>query len=97
MAFAAQRPKSAAMQRSVLELLAALGSGARSLGEQLGLVPGNLPGLDALGGCATLIAGSWWQAPNTLLIIGLVAGSFAMALVAGQFQPRLPRASEVST
>ena len=28
MAFAAQRPKSAAMQRSVLELLAALGSGA---------------------------------------------------------------------
>ncbi len=79
-----------------LGVTAALGSGARSLGEQWGLVPATLPGLDALGGCATLIAGSWWQAPNTLLIIGLVAGSFAMALVAGQFQPRLPRASEVA-
>ena len=79
-----------------LGVTAALGSGARSLGERLGIVPASLPGLDALGGCATVLAGSWWQAPNTLLILGLVAGAFAMALVAGQFQPRRPRASEIA-
>ncbi len=31
-----------------------------------------------------------WQTPNALLVIGIVAGAWASALVAGQFTPRWP-------
>ena len=50
MAFAAQRPKSAAMQRSVLELLAALGSGAvKDICYYTGASPATLRRLEELG------------------------------------------------
>lgn len=73
-----------------LGVTSALGGAARDYGSQLGLVPAQLPGLDALGGCATATAVAWWQTPNAVLIAGLVVASTAMALLSGQFRPRRP-------
>lgn len=72
-----------------LGVTAALGSQARSLGGTWGLTPERLEGLDGFAGCATVIAETW-QTPNALLVIGIVAGAWASALVAGQFTPRWP-------
>lgn len=78
-----------------LGVTAALGSASRQAGNAAGLLPERLNGLDELGGCATAVAGPWWQAPNALLIAGLVAGSLAAALLSRQFQPRVPSAAQV--
>jgi uncharacterized membrane protein YedE/YeeE len=72
-----------------LGVTAALGSQARSLGGAWGLTPDRLEGLDGFAGCATAIAETW-QTPNAMLVIGIVAGAWASALLAGQFTPRRP-------
>jgi len=72
-----------------LGVTSALGSGARSLGADAGLVPLRLEGLDGFAGCATVPAESWLT-PNGLLVAGLVAGAFAASLASGQFALRRP-------
>ncbi len=84
------------MRLRPLGVTAALGSGSRDLGNLWGWLPERLNGLDELGGCATLIAGPLWETPNALLITGLVGGSFAAALLSGQFKPVWPRLSHVT-
>ncbi|XPG48016.1 YeeE/YedE family protein [Variovorax sp. KK3] len=78
-----------------LGVTAALGSGARELGSAQGWVPKRLEGLDGFGGCVTAVAEVLWRTPNAVLVIGLVAGAFAAALISGQFNPRLPRVRDV--
>lgn len=62
---------------------------ARNLGRAGGLTPDRLEGLDRVAGCiaaetAALIS------DNGMFLLALVAASFACALAAGQFRPRLP-------
>lgn len=78
-----------------LGVTAALGSASRQAGTELGWLPARLDGLDELGGCATALAGAFWQAPNALLIAGLVGGAWASALLSRQFRPRVPRPAQV--
>ncbi|TVQ28949.1 MAG: YeeE/YedE family protein [Geminicoccaceae bacterium] len=66
-----------------------LGGRARQLGDVFGLVPARLEGLDQFRGCATAITEALLSS-NGALVLGLVGAAFAAALVAGQFQPRLP-------
>ncbi|AWJ90244.1 YeeE/YedE family protein [Azospirillum baldaniorum] len=72
-----------------LGVTSAIGSAARQLGSEAGLVPLRLEGLDGFAGCAT-VPGDSWLTPNGLLVAGLVAGGFAASLAAGQFTPRRP-------
>lgn len=78
-----------------LGVTAALGGGARQLGDLWGWLPERLEGLDSLGGCATAIVGALWQTPNALLVVGLVGGAWAAALWSGQFKPAWPRPVQV--
>ncbi|MBY0341040.1 MAG: YeeE/YedE family protein [Rhodocyclaceae bacterium] len=78
-----------------LGVTSALGSLARRAGEAQGWVPSRLDGLDTLGGCATLIQDALLT-PNGALVLALIAGSFASALAAGQFTPRLPTLRDVA-
>lgn len=78
-----------------LGVTAALGSVARRIGEQQFWVPQRLDGLDTLGGCATVIQDALLT-PNGALVLALIAGSFASALAAGQFTPRLPTLRDVA-
>lgn len=71
-----------------------LGSIARTGAGSLGLLPGTLYGLDELRGCATVIKEALLS-NNGLFVGGLVAGSFAAALPAGQFRPARPRAAQL--
>jgi uncharacterized membrane protein YedE/YeeE len=79
-----------------LGVTAALGGGARQLGDLWGWLPERLDGLDQLGGCATAIVGALWQTPNAVLIVGLVGGAWAAALWSGQFKPAWPRPVQVA-
>lgn len=72
-----------------LGVTSAIGSGARALGTDAGVVPRRLEGLDGFAGCAT-VPGDTWMTPNGLLVIGLVAGAFAASFASGQFAPRRP-------
>ncbi len=78
-----------------LGVTSSLGSGARRLGTDLGIVPQRLEGLDGFAGCATDAVGSALT-PNALLVLGLVAGALAAALASGQFQPRRPTARDAA-
>ncbi len=78
-----------------LGVTAELGSMVRTAGAAQGLLPETLLGLDTLRGCATVVKETLLS-DNGLLVIGLVGGSFAAALVAGQFQPSVPTASQVA-
>ncbi len=77
-----------------LGVTAELGSLARTAGLDAGLLPETLFGLDGLRGCATVIKQALLS-KNGVFVAGLVGGSFAAALVAGQFRPRLPTMGEV--
>jgi uncharacterized protein len=74
-----------------LGVTAALGSAARDSAAAWGWVPERLDGLDQLAGCATRLEAALWDSPNAQLLLGLVGGSLAAALLSGQFQPRWPR------
>lgn len=78
-----------------LGVTAALGSAARSAGNDLGWLPERLAGLDSLGGCATVLAEVLWRTPNALLVAGIVAGALAAGLASGQFTPRWPTLAQV--
>ncbi len=77
-----------------LGVTAELGSVARTAADGIGLLPERLDGLDGFAGCATVVKDALLS-NNGLFVLGLVAASFASALVAGDFQPRRPAASEL--
>ncbi len=77
-----------------LGVTAELGSLSRTAANQSGLLPGTLYGLDGLRGCATAVKQALLS-NNGLFVIGLVLASFASALAAGEFKPRLPRFDEI--
>lgn len=79
-----------------LGVTAALGASARDTASAWGWVPERLDGLDQLAGCATQLQAALWDSPNAQLVLGLVGGSFAAALLSGQCQPRWPRWGQVA-
>lgn len=78
-----------------LGVTAELGSIVRTLGTEAGVVPSRLFGLDTLRGCATVIKEALLS-DNGLFVLGLVGASFASALIAGQFKPSWPSASQIA-
>jgi len=70
-----------------LGVTADLGSWARTGAAATGLLPARLEGLDVLRGCATAVKDSLWS-NNGVFVLGLVAGAWASALLAGDFRPR---------
>lgn len=74
-----------------LGVTAALGSAARTAGNEAGVLPQRLDGLDSFGGCVTAVLESLWQTPNALLVGGIVAGAWAAALASGHFRPAWPK------
>lgn len=77
-----------------LGVTAELGSLARSAANGWDLLPETLYGLDGFRGCATVVKQALLSG-NGLFVLGLVAASFASALVAGQFTPRWPTVRDV--
>lgn len=78
-----------------LGVTAELGSIARTAGASMGVLPDTLLGLDDLRGCATAVKQALLS-PNGLFVGGLVAASFASALLAGQFKPAWPTAGQIA-
>ena len=78
-----------------LGVTAELGSIARTGGNAMAWLPTRLEGLDTFSGCATAIKQTLWS-QNGVFVISLILGSFAAALSAGDFKPRLPRLPEIS-
>lgn len=78
-----------------LGVTAELGSLVRTEAAALRIIPESLLGLDTLRGCATVVKEALLS-DNGLLVVGLVLGSFAAALAAGQFQPALPSLGQVA-
>jgi uncharacterized membrane protein YedE/YeeE len=76
-----------------LGVTSAIGGVARSLSLAIGLLPETLHGLDGIAGCRTTVASL--LTPNAALIVGLVLASLASALIAGQFKPAWPTATQV--
>ncbi|MCX8999678.1 YeeE/YedE family protein [Rhizobiaceae bacterium BDR2-2] len=70
---------------------AELGSLVRTAATPAGIIPETLGGLDTLRGCVSAVK-TTILSPNGLFVIGLIAGSFASALSAGQFRPVWPDA-----
>lgn len=77
-----------------LGVTAELGSLSRTLADQWMLLPGTLHGLDGFRGCATVVKQALLS-NNGLFIAGLVLASFAAALAADQFHPRVPTFDEI--
>ena len=77
-----------------LGVTAELGSVARTAADGLGWLPERLEGLDSFSGCATVVKEALLS-NNGLFILGLVVASWASALLAGDFQPKRPRVSEL--
>ena len=74
-----------------LGVTAQLGSLARTAMHTSGMLPARLNGLDSFAGCATQVVQTITD--NGWLIGGLALGAFGAALIAGRFQPALPRAN----
>lgn len=77
-----------------LGVTAALGSSARSALASSHLLPETLHGLDGFSGCRTAIVEG--LSSNAAFVIALVFGSFASALIAGQFTPALPTRRQIA-
>jgi uncharacterized membrane protein YedE/YeeE len=77
-----------------LGVTAELGSLARTAAADAGLLPSTLHGLDSFRGCVTVVKQALLS-NNGLFIAGLVLASFATAIVAGDFKPRMPRIDEI--
>lgn len=79
-----------------LGVTAEIGSIARSMADGSGLLPRTLHGLDGFRGCATVVK-TTLLSRNGLFVLGMISGSFAAALLAGQFTPRWPRPADIAT
>ena len=77
-----------------LGVTAELGSLVRTGATDAGLLPSTLHGLDSFRGCVTVVKQALLS-NNGLFIVGLVLASFATAIVAGEFKPRIPRVDEI--
>lgn len=77
-----------------LGVTAELGSVARTAASQWQLLPDRIEGLDTFSGCATVVKETLFS-PNGLFVLGLIAGAWAAALVAGEFKPRMPSLRDV--
>jgi uncharacterized protein len=77
-----------------LGVTAELGSIARTAGNAWSLLPETLFGLDGFRGCATVIKQALLS-NNGVFVIGLVSASFASALFANQFKPKVPTAVQI--
>ncbi|MDR7127448.1 YeeE/YedE family protein [Pseudotabrizicola sp. 4114] len=77
-----------------LGVTAELGSVARTAASGAGLLPETLYGLDGLAGCATVIKETV-PSRNGVFVLGILFGSFASARVAGDWQPALPKPTEL--
>ncbi|MDZ4335948.1 MAG: YeeE/YedE family protein [Pseudomonas sp.] len=82
------------MRVGPLGVTAELGSVARTAADGLGWLPERLEDLDSFSGCATAVKEALLS-NNGLFILGLVVASWASALLAGDFQPKRPRVSEL--
>ena len=78
-----------------LGVTAELGSLARTAASDAGFLPQTLYGLDGLRGCATAVEQAVFSS-NGVFVIGLVLGSFAAAMVAGQFVPARPTGGQIA-
>ena len=72
-----------------LGVTATLGGAARQWAQGQGWIPERLEGLDGFAGCATAPQSTWFT-PNALLLAGLVAGAFVVALASRQCVLRWP-------
>jgi uncharacterized membrane protein YedE/YeeE len=72
-----------------LGVTAELGSLVRTAATPYGLAPETLVGLDTVRGCISAVKTAILS-PNGVFVAGLVAASFASALVAGRFRPSWP-------
>lgn len=72
-----------------------LGSLARTAADGLQILPGRLEGLDGFAGCATAVKETLLSR-NGVFVLGLVLGSLAAALAAGEFQPRRPSGTDLA-
>lgn len=77
-----------------LGVTAELGSIARTTADSLNILPSRLEGLDSFAGCATLIKETLLSR-NGVFVTGLVLGSLASALLAGDFKPQWPNRYEI--
>lgn len=68
-----------------LGVTAQLGSLSRRLGDNLGVLPERLEGLDSFAGCATSV-GQSLLTDNGVLVLGLVAGAFVTGIISGEFE-----------
>jgi uncharacterized membrane protein YedE/YeeE len=78
-----------------LGVTAELGSIARTSADSLALLPARLEGLDSFAGCATAVKTALLS-KNGVFVGGLVLGSLAAALIAGDFKPKLPSLSDLA-
>jgi hypothetical protein len=67
-----------------LGVTAQIGSISRTLGQNAGLLADRLPGLDTFAGCATQVIHTITN--NGFLVVALVLGAFAAALLSGNFK-----------
>ncbi|MDR1452044.1 MAG: YeeE/YedE family protein [Helicobacteraceae bacterium] len=81
------------IQTKPLGVTATIASWARAIGAYYDLIPARLNGLDGFAGCGSLPANFWLNSDATLLL-GLVLGSFASSLGAGDFKPQKPTLKE---
>ncbi len=72
-----------------LGVTAELGSIVRTAGASAAWVPETLAGLDTVRGCISAVKTAILS-PNGVFVSGLIAASFASALLAGRFQPSWP-------
>ncbi len=77
-----------------LGVTAEIGARARQLAGAAGIAPTRLEGLDSLRGCIAVVR-DFALSDNGVFILGLIAASFAAALVAGQFKPAWPSARQI--
>lgn len=77
-----------------LGVTAEIGSLSRTAAAGVGLLPDSLYGLDGLQGCVTAVKETLLSR-NGLFILGLVAGAFATATVAGDFKPAFPNRTDL--
>ena len=77
-----------------LGVTAEIGARARQLAGVAGIAPGRLEGLDSLRGCIAVVR-DFALSDNGVFILGLIAASFAAALVAGQFKPARPSIRQI--
>lgn len=77
-----------------LGVTAELGARARQLAGAAGIAPTRLEGLDSLRGCIAVVR-DLALSDNGVFILGLIAASFAAALVAGRFRPAWPSGRQI--